>query len=63
MQLKQDTDTKNNNMPGEFINTGTNPFGKLSLVNNSNSGNLALTRSGFTISSSDFVVTTTFTLF
>ena len=50
-------------MPGRFINTGTNPFGKLSLVNNSNSGNLALTRSGFTISSSDFVVTTTFTLF
>ena len=30
-------------MPGQFINTGTNPFGKLSLVNNSNSGNLAFT--------------------
>ena len=28
-------------MPGQFINTGTNPGGKLSLVNNSNSGNLS----------------------
>lgn len=27
-------------MPGQFINTGTNPSGKLSLVNNSNAGNL-----------------------
>jgi len=26
-------------MPGQFINTGTNPFGKVSLINNSNSGN------------------------
>jgi hypothetical protein len=29
-------------MPGQFKNTGTNPDGKLSLVNNSNSGNLTL---------------------
>ena len=29
-------------MPGQFINSGTNPFGKLSLVNNSNNGNLTL---------------------
>lgn len=28
-------------MPGQFINTGTNPGGKLSLVNNNNSGNLS----------------------
>ena len=41
-------------MPGQFINTGTNPFGKLSLVNNSNSGNLAMSRPGFTVYSSDF---------
>jgi hypothetical protein len=27
-------------MPGQFINTGTNPFGKVSLINNNNSGNL-----------------------
>lgn len=41
-------------MPGQFINTGTNPGGKVSLVNNNNSGNLAMSRSGFTIYSSDF---------
>ena len=29
-------------MPGQFINSGTNPFGKVSLINNSNSGNLTL---------------------
>ena len=29
-------------MPGQFINTGTNPGGKLSLINNSNSGNLTM---------------------
>ena len=29
-------------MPGQFINSGTNPFGKLSLVNTSNAGNLDL---------------------
>lgn len=29
-------------MPGKFINTGTNPGGKLSLVNNSNSGKLSI---------------------
>ena len=29
-------------MPGQFINTGTNPGGKLSLVNNNNVGNLVL---------------------
>jgi hypothetical protein len=29
-------------MPGQLINTGTNPFGNLSLVNNSNNGNLTL---------------------
>jgi hypothetical protein len=33
-------------MPGQFINTGTNPFGKVSLVNNSNSGNLSLSIAG-----------------
>jgi hypothetical protein len=27
-------------MPGQFINSGNNPFGNLSIVNNSNSGNL-----------------------
>jgi hypothetical protein len=27
-------------MPGQFINTGTNPFGKVSLINSNNSGNL-----------------------
>jgi len=42
-------------MPGQFINTGTTPGGKLSLVNNSNSGNLSLNIPGFTIYSSDFV--------
>ena len=31
-------------MPGQFINTGTNPNGKLSLVNNSNSGKFSLTK-------------------
>lgn len=30
-------------MPGQFINTGTNPGGKVTLTNNSNSGNLSLT--------------------
>jgi hypothetical protein len=42
-------------MPGQFINTGTNPGGKLSLVNNSNSGNLALgiTNISFTATSGD----------
>jgi hypothetical protein len=29
-------------MPGQFINSGTNPFGKLSLINSNNSGNLSL---------------------
>lgn len=29
-------------MPGQFVNTGTNPSGKLSLVNNSNAGNFDL---------------------
>jgi hypothetical protein len=29
-------------MPGQFINTGTNPGGKISLVNNNNAGNLVL---------------------
>ena len=29
-------------MPGQFKNTGTNPGGKLSLVNNNNVGNLVL---------------------
>jgi hypothetical protein len=29
-------------MPIQFINTGTNPGGKLSLVNNNNAGNLVL---------------------
>ena len=29
-------------MPGQFINTGTNPNGNLSLVNNNNSGNLSI---------------------
>jgi hypothetical protein len=33
-------------MPGQFINTGTNPFGKVSLVNNNNLGNLAITSGG-----------------
>jgi Protein of unknown function (DUF1566) len=28
-------------MPGQFTNTGTNPGGKVSLINNSNSGNLS----------------------
>ena len=41
-------------MPGQFINTGTTPGGNLKLVNNSNSGNLVMSRPGFTISSSDF---------
>jgi hypothetical protein len=27
-------------MPGQFINSGNNPFGNLSLVNNSDNGNL-----------------------
>ena len=43
-------------MPGQFINSGTNPFGKLSLVNTSNAGNLTMSRPGFTIYSSDFAV-------
>lgn len=34
-------------MPGQFINTGTNPGGKLSLINNSNLGNLALSAATF----------------
>ena len=29
-------------MPGQFINSGTNPFGKVTLTNNSNAGNLDL---------------------
>jgi hypothetical protein len=33
-------------MPGQFKNTGTNPSGKLSLINNSNSGNLSFSVSG-----------------
>jgi len=33
-------------MPGQFINSGTNPFGKVSLVNNSNSGNLNFSTAG-----------------
>ena len=43
-------------MPGQFKNTGTNLFGKLSLVNNSNSGNFALLNKSFTIYSSDFTI-------
>jgi len=43
-------------MSGQFINTGTNPGGKLSLVNNSNSGNLTMSRPDFTIYSSDFAI-------
>ena len=46
-------------MPGQFINTGTTPGGNLSLINNSNSGNLVMSSPGFTILSSDFAVTTT----
>ena len=42
-------------MPGQFKNTGTTPGGNLKLVNNSNSGNFALsTATGFTVYSSDF---------
>ena len=33
-------------MPGQFINTGTNPFGKVSLINTNNAGNLAITSGG-----------------
>ena len=33
-------------MPGQFINTGTNLFGKVSLINNSNSGNLSFNKGG-----------------
>jgi hypothetical protein len=33
-------------MPGQFINTGINPFGKVSLINNSNSGNLSFNKGG-----------------
>jgi Protein of unknown function (DUF1566) len=33
-------------MPGQFINSGNNPFGNLSIVNNSNSGNLNLSVAG-----------------
>jgi hypothetical protein len=33
-------------MPGQFINSGTNPFGNLVLTNNNNSGNLAITNGG-----------------
>ena len=46
-------------MPGQFINTGTTLGGNLKLVNNSNSGNLVMSRPGFTIYSSDFAVTST----
>jgi hypothetical protein len=31
-------------MPGQFINSGTNPFGNLVLTNNSNSGNLVFSK-------------------
>ena len=33
-------------MPGQFINTGTNPFGKVTLTNNSNTGNLSMSTPG-----------------
>jgi len=33
-------------MPGRFINSGTNPFGKVSLINTNNSGNLTITSGG-----------------
>ena len=41
-------------MPGQFINTGTNPDGGLKLVNNFNAGNLVFGGGGFTLHSSDF---------
>jgi hypothetical protein len=41
-------------MPGQFINTGTNPFGNLVLTNTANAGNLTMGNVGFTLSSSDF---------
>jgi hypothetical protein len=47
-------------MPGQFINSGNNPNGKISLVNNSNSGNLSMSPPvGFTIYSSDFTTVAT----
>ena len=33
-------------MPGQFINSGNNPGGKVSLVNNNNSGNLSISTPG-----------------
>ena len=33
-------------MPGKFINSGTNPFGKVTLTNNSNAGNLSISTPG-----------------
>jgi len=33
-------------MPGQFINSGTNPFGKVTLTNNSNAGNLSMNTPG-----------------
>jgi hypothetical protein len=43
-------------MPGQFLNSGTNPFGSLKLTNTANAGNLVMSKAGgFTISSSDFV--------
>lgn len=33
-------------MPGQFINSGNTPGGKISLVNNSNAGNLTLSAAG-----------------
>ena len=35
-------------MPGKFINSGTNPFGKVTLTNNSNAGNLSISTPGGT---------------
>ena len=35
-------------MPGKFINSGTNPFGKVTLTNNSNAGNLSISTPGST---------------
>jgi hypothetical protein len=45
-------------MPGQFINSGTNPFGKVSLVNNFNAGKLSMSAGtySFTLNSSDIQV-------
>ena len=46
-------------MPGQFINSGTNPFGKVTITNNSNAGKLSISEPGFTIYSSDFTTVDT----